>query len=76
MAIQRYFGRSGLARFLGVTETRVGQLNPSPDALVDGRPVWALETAARLKVTRESRLAERQALRDKRNRAAMREAVA
>jgi len=54
--VQRLFGRGGLARFLGITETRVGQINPPPDALVDGRPAWSYETAARLKAEREARL--------------------
>ena len=61
MAIQRFFGRGGLARFIGISEARIGQINPQPDALVDGRPVWLPETAARLKVERESRRAHRQA---------------
>jgi hypothetical protein len=61
MEIQRFFGRGGLARFMGISEARIGQINPQPDALVDGRPVWLPETAARLKVARESRRAHRQA---------------
>lgn len=61
MEIQRFLGRGGLARFLAISEARVGQINPEPDALVDGRPVWLPETAARLKVARESRRAHRQA---------------
>lgn len=61
MAIQRYLGRGGLARFLGISESRTCQLDPPPDALVDGRPVWLPETAARVKVERETRRAEREA---------------
>jgi hypothetical protein len=59
--IQRFFGRGGLARFMGISEARIGQIDPEPDALVDGRPVWLPETAARMKLERETRLAERQA---------------
>jgi hypothetical protein len=61
MQIQRFFGRGGLARYMGISEARIGQLDPGPDALVDGRPVWTPETAARMKLERETRLAERQA---------------
>lgn len=61
MAAIRYFGRGGLARFLGISEARVGQIDPAADAFVDGRPVWLPETAVRLKVEREARRAERQA---------------
>jgi len=60
MGIQKFFGRGGLARYMGISEARVGQLDPAPDALVDGRPVWLPETAARLKLERERRRAERQ----------------
>ena len=69
MAIQRFFGRTGLARFIGVSEARVGQIDPAPDALVDGRPAWSPETAARLKLEREERLAKRQAAKKARPRA-------
>jgi hypothetical protein len=71
MKVQQFFGRGGLARFMGISEARIGQINPQPDALVDGRPVWLPETAARLKVERESRRAQRQAV-SKRPRAAAR----
>jgi len=63
MATKQLFGRSGLARFLGISDRRVGDVAPPPDALVDGRPAWLPETAARLKVEREARRAKRQALR-------------
>jgi hypothetical protein len=55
----RYFGRNGLGRFLGVSDTRIGQINPPADAWVDGRPVWSEETAARMKRDREKRRARR-----------------
>lgn len=61
MEIQRFLGRGGLARYMGISEARIGQIDPEPDALVDGRPVWLPETAARMKLARETRLAERQA---------------
>jgi hypothetical protein len=64
--ITRYFGRGGLARYLGISEARVGQINPAADALVDGRPVWLPETAARLKLQREEQRAERRAAREAR----------
>jgi hypothetical protein len=69
MAIQKFFGRGGLARYIGVSEARVGQIDPAPDALVDGRPAWSPETAARLKLEREARLAKRQAGAGKKPRA-------
>lgn len=59
--IQRFLGRGGLARYMGISEARIGQIGPAPDALVDGRPVWLPETAARMKLERETRLAQRQA---------------
>jgi hypothetical protein len=59
MAILRFYGRGALARFLGVSEVRISQINPAPDAFVDGRPVWLPATAARLKAEREARRAER-----------------
>jgi hypothetical protein len=59
--IQRFFGRGGLARFLGISEARIGQIDPEPDALVDGRSVWLPETAARMKLERETWLARRRA---------------
>jgi hypothetical protein len=58
MVIRRYLGRGGLARYVGISEARVGQISPLPDALVDGRPVWLPETAARLKDKRDSRRAQ------------------
>jgi hypothetical protein len=68
MAIQRFFGRGGLARYMGISEARIGQLDPPPDALVDGRPVWLPETAARLKLERETRRAEREVRHSKKGR--------
>lgn len=70
MAIQKFLGRGGLARFIGISEARIGQINPLPDALVDGRPVWRPETAARMKLDRERRRARQQAS-GKRQRAAI-----
>lgn len=61
MTIPTFFGRGGFARFLGISEARVGQIDPAPDALVDGRPIWGPETAARVKVEIETRRARRQA---------------
>ena len=57
--VPQYFGRNGLGRFVGVSDTRIGQMNPQADATVDGRPVWSLETAIRLKREREARVAHR-----------------
>lgn len=59
MSVPTYLGRGGLARFLGIGESRVDQLNPAPDATVDGRSIWSLESARRLKAEREARAAQR-----------------
>ena len=59
MSLPSFLGRAGLARYLSVSETRIGQLNVPPDALADGRPLWTPETAARLKFQRDQRLAAR-----------------
>ncbi len=59
--MQRFLGPGGLARFLGISEVRTRQIVPPPDALIDGRPAWTPETAARLKVELEARRAGRQA---------------
>ncbi|MEA3186745.1 MAG: hypothetical protein QOD99_575 [Chthoniobacter sp.] len=66
--IPRFLGRGSLARYMGISEARIGQINPQPDALVDGRSVWLPETAARMKLERETWLAERQAAGSKRTR--------
>ena len=58
-SLPQFYGRNGLGRFLGVSDTRIGQINPPPDASVDGRPVWSEETAARMKLEREARRAQR-----------------
>ena len=71
MQIQRFLGRGGLARFMGISEARIGQIDPAPDALVDGRPVWLPETAARMKLERETRLAQRRQAGSKRARLAV-----
>lgn len=70
MAI-RYFGRGGLARYLGISEARVGQINPAADAFVDGRPIWLPETAAALKLARETQRATRHAGAGKKPRPAL-----
>jgi hypothetical protein len=54
MNVPTYLGRGALARFLGIGESRLQQINPEPDAIVDGRSIWLLETAARLKREREA----------------------
>ena len=69
MAIQTFVGRVGLARLLGLTEQWVRQLDPVPDALIDGRPAWLMQTAARLKAERDVSRAQRKARRSKRARA-------
>ena len=53
--LPKFLGRSGLARFLGISDARVGQISPAPDAFLDGRPVWLLETAERLRAEREAK---------------------
>jgi hypothetical protein len=70
MAIQIFVGRVGLARILDLSEQWVRQLDPPPDALIDGRPAWTLETSARLKVELAARRAERQRRTGKKTRAA------
>jgi hypothetical protein len=57
--LPRFYGPAGLARFLGVSDTRVRQIKPAPDALLDGRPVWSQETANRLKRERDARASAR-----------------
>jgi hypothetical protein len=59
MSIPRYLGRQGLARFLEISTTRVAQIDPPPDFLLDGAPGWLPETAAQLKRDREVRRAKR-----------------
>jgi len=65
MAIPRFLGRNALGRYVGLSDTRITQLNPPPDATVDGRPVWSEETATRLKREREARAAQRGGRRER-----------
>ena len=58
-SLPQFYGQNGLGRFLGLSGSRIGQINPPPDAFADGRPVWSEETAARLKLEREARRAQR-----------------
>ncbi len=55
MSIKKYLGRQGLARYLEISTTRVTQIDPKPNILLDGAPGWLPETAARLKRKREVR---------------------
>lgn len=55
MQIPTLLGRGGFARCLGVTEQMTRLLRIPPDYLVDGRPAWTSETAARVKAAREAK---------------------
>lgn len=59
MSIPRFYGRTDLARYLGVSVTRIGQLNIPADAWAGDRPLWTPATASRLRIELEQRRAAR-----------------